>query len=1018
MLMKRLFILFLLAAQTAYGQEEFPYNDPLQNDAVYTLFENAVVHQEPGVADTLSLLTYQGKVISCAKSEEISIPENTRRFDLKNKHLYPSFIEMNSAYGIDPLPAKKPKKGPQTEPRENLATYWNDAIHPEMVALNRFSPNSELAAKYRKKGFGYTLSHLQDGVARGSSVLVHTGDEKANKAVVKSEVGMHYSLRKGSSHQDYPSSMMGCIALLRQSFYDAKWYETNSPESVNYSLEAYNQKAALPKFFAVDNAYDVNRIERLGSEFDESFIIVGDGKAYQQGMNYPEHVEAIVAPLSFPHPIDMSDPDLARLVNQSDLLHWKRAPYNPFYIQEKEIDLMLSSGDDQKENDFWENLRMAVAHGLDPDTALAALTTTPARITGVQNIGKLKEGYQANFFIASGDVFSDPNAEILSHQIGGKAYMYDDPYKTDLSGTYTLNINDNYRILEVKKGKTYKAQVVLEGATDTTRVSATLAQIGSDVSLQFVDPELGRFRLSGTVISNNRIWDGIGKDVEGKDLVWSAIRRKEKAKANVDSAVVERDSIPKPPRMKFPLSAYGFDSIPKAVCTLFKNATIWTSDSLGKIENGQLLILDGKIAAIGRSINPDEHLGKKEKGSCVTRDVKGAHITPGIIDEHSHIGLHRGVNESGQTSSAEVRISDALNPSDINLYRQLSGGVTTSQLLHGSANPIGGQSAIIKLRWGQPYEMMLMEEAAPFIKFALGENVKQSNWGDAYRSRFPQTRMGVEQVFYDMFYRAKAYAENKAIYEAGQANQKKKRRKSSDKERAFEVDLELEALSEILNEERFITCHSYVQSEINMLMHVADSMGFTLNTFTHILEGYKVADKMKTHGAAASTFSDWWAYKYEVNDAIPFNASLLTEMGVLTSINSDDAEMGRRLNQEAAKAIKYGGMSEEDALKMVTINPAKMLHIDEYVGSIHVGKHADIVIWSDHPLSVYSKVETTYIDGIPYFDRARSAKLHQRDETERAAIANEMLEQIKNGAPARKPQQKEEPHYHCDTLHQ
>ncbi len=1017
--MKRLFILLFLTAQTVYGQEDFPYNNPLMNDAVYTLFENAVVHQEPGVADTLSLLIYRGKVIACAQSEDISIPENTRKFDLDRKHIYPSFIEMNSAYGIEPLPEKKAKKGPQTEPRENLATYWNEAIHPEMVALNRFSPNPKTADLYRKKGFGYTLSHLQDGIARGSSVLVHTGDEKASSAVVKSEVGMHYSLRKGSSQQDYPSSMMGCIALLRQSIYDAKWYETNSPESVNYSLEAYNLKAGLPKFFAVDNPYDVNRIERLGAEFEESFIIVDDGKAYQQGINYPEHVEAIVAPLNFPSPIDMSDPDLARLVNQSDLLHWKRAPYNPFYIQERELDLMLSSGDDQKEKDFWQNLRSAVAHGLDPDTALAALTTTPARISGMdKSIGKLNEGYQANFFIASGDVFSDPDAEILSHHIDGKAYVYDDPQKTDLTGNYTLNINDNYRILQVKKGQDYKAYVVVEGATDTTKVPATLTQIGNDVSLQFVDPELGRFRLSGTVISDNRIWDGIGKDVNGKDLIWSAIRRKEKGEAKTDTLSMDLDSIPKPPMMKYPMSAYGFDSIPKAVCTLFKNATIWTSDSLGKMEGAQLLIKDGKIAAIGRSINPDDHLGKKEKGTCVTRDLKGAHITPGIIDEHSHIGLHRGVNESGQTSSAEVRISDALNPSDINLYRQLAGGVTTSQLLHGSANPIGGQSAIIKLRWGQPYESMLMEEAAPFIKFALGENVKQSNWGDAYRSRFPQTRMGVEQVFYDMFYRAKAYGEQKAIYEASQSNQKKKRRKSTEPEQAFEIDLELEALSEILKGERFITCHSYVQSEINMLMHVADSMGFTLNTFTHILEGYKLADKMKAHGAAASTFSDWWAYKYEVNDAIPYNASLLNEMGVLTSINSDDAEMGRRLNQEAAKAIKYGGMSEEDALKMVTINPAKMLHIDDYVGSIRVGKHADIVIWTDHPLSIYSKVETTYVDGIPYYDRDTSVQLKHRDEAERAEIINDMLEEIKNGAPARRPQKKEESHYHCDTLHQ
>ena len=271
-----------------------------------------------------------------------------------------------------------------------------------------------------------------------------------------------------------------------------------------------------------------------------------------------------------------------------------------------------------------------------------------------------------------------------------------------------------------------------------------------------------------------------------------------------------------------------------------------------------------------------------------------------------------------------------MKSNDINIYRQLSGGVTTAQLLHGSANPIGGQSAVIKFRWGSAPEEMKLEGADGFIKFALGENVKQSNWGDFERIRFPQTRMGVEQVFYDHFHQAKAYEQ--AWKEYNTLSLSEKRRTIAPRE-----DLEMNTLVEILNKERFITCHSYVQSEINMLMKVADSMGFTLNTFTHILEGYKVADKMKEHGAGGSTFSDWWAYKFEVNDAIPYNAALLQDMGVLTAINSDDAEMARRLNQEAAKAVKYGKATEEEAWKMVTLNPAKLLHIDHLVGSIKVG---------------------------------------------------------------------------------
>jgi hypothetical protein len=295
-----------------------------------------------------------------------------------------------------------------------------------------------------------------------------------------------------------------------------------------------------------------------------------------------------------------------------------------------------------------------------------------------------------------------------------------------------------------------------------------------------------------------------------------------------------------------------------------------------------------------------------------------------------------------------------------------------------------------------------------FIKFALGENVKQSNWGNFNTIRFPQTRMGVEQVFYDAFYRAEAYKKQWEEYNSLPVFKKRKTI-------APRADLELDALVEILNSERFITCHSYVQSEINMLMHVADSMGFTINTFTHILEGYKVANKLKNHGAGASTFSDWWAYKFEVNDAIPYNASLLNSKGVITAINSDDAEMGRRLNQEAAKAVKYGGSSEEDAWKMVTLNPAILLHLENRMGSIKVGKDADIVIWSGNPLSVYSKVEKTFVDGKLLFDKTKNLELMKRDLEEKMRIINKMV----NGNSDEETQkvEKTEDHlYHCETV--
>jgi len=392
----------------------------------------------------------------------------------------------------------------------------------------------------------------------------------------------------------------------------------------------------------------------------------------------------------------------------------------------------------------------------------------------------------------------------------------------------------------------------------------------------------------------------------------------------------------------------------------------------GILENSDILLKNGKIAAIGKNLS--------DAGAKVI-DGTGKFVSPGIIDEHSHIAA-ASINEGGQSVTSEVRIADNLNPDDINIYRQLSGGVTTSHILHGSANTIGGQTQLIKLRWGANAEDLKFAGADPFIKFALGENVKRSSASQG-NSRFPDTRMGVEEVQMDAFQRASDYLKQ---LKAAEENNKKKGAAPM----VVRRDLELEALGEIINKKRFITCHSYVQSEINETIKVAEKFGFTLNTFTHILEDYKMADKMKAHGANASTFSDWWNYKMEVVDAIPFNAYIMNKVGLNVAINSDDAEMARRLNQEAAKSIKYGGMSEEDALKMVTINPAKMLHIDSKVGSIKVGKDADLVLWSDNPLSIYANALTTIVDGTIYFDRDKDMELRKRNQAEKARLIQKL----------------------------
>ncbi len=403
---------------------------------------------------------------------------------------------------------------------------------------------------------------------------------------------------------------------------------------------------------------------------------------------------------------------------------------------------------------------------------------------------------------------------------------------------------------------------------------------------------------------------------------------------------------------------------------LFHNATVWTSGPQGKLEHADVLVQKGLIAAIGQSL--------AAPAGALVIDAEGKHLTPGIIDAHSHSAIVGGVNEGSNITTAEVRIQDVIDSESTEIYRQLGGGVTAINLLHGSANSIGGQNAVIKMRWGAAPSQLLYDKAPEGIKFALGENPKQSNWNVQVR-RYPQTRQGVEQSIDERFLAALDYRR------AWQEYQKAGGVKSGNV--PPRRDLQLDAIVEIIEGKRLVHAHSYRADEILMLLRLAEKHGFRIASLQHILEGYKVADEIAAHGAGASTFSDWWAYKYEVIDAIPWNAAIMWQRGVVVSFNSDDDELARRLNLEAAKAVRYGNVPEEEALKMVTLNPAKQLHIDKWVGSIEVGKEADLALWSGHPLSTYSHCDQTWVDGKKYFDR-------QQDLETRKATAQERLDLV------------------------
>ncbi|HWB63327.1 MAG TPA: amidohydrolase family protein [Chitinophagales bacterium] len=983
-------ILATVFSLTAQTETTFHTNGPDDYREGLHAFVHATIFKDYKTKlEDATLLIRDGKVVDVGNG--IAIPQGAMVHDMKGKFIYPSFIDVYSSYGQPDV--KKPQRSdaPQMESNIKGAYGWNQAIHADYDAVKNFVADDKKADEYRKLGFGTVQTLLMDGIARGTGAVVTLGKGRENELVVKSDASAGYSFDKGSSTQNYPESLMGAIALLRQTYYDAQWYKNaTDKKEYNLSLEAWNQNQDMPQIFDAGAGWeDVLRADKVGDEFGVQYIIKTDGKEYQRIDEIKNTGAKIITSLNFPKAFDVEDPYKARWVSLADMKDWELAPTNSAALAKAGIDFVFTAADLEKKEEFLPNLRKAVKYGLDSTIALKAITYAPAAFLNITDkVGLLEPGRLANFIITSKPLFDD-KCEINENWVQGKRYEIKAFSSSDIRGEYNLSLSNNetYKIKLSGDAAAPKGLVVI---SDSVKQELTVMHKDNDITLAF-NPEKkkeeNKILLTGTVNDSTHTWQGKGQLPSGNWITWNATQVKG---PEPDTSKPKKDTVDfsRLGKVYYPFTGYGNETLPKAEDVLFKNGTVWTNESDGVLTNADVIIKNGKITAVGKGLKCDE---------CTVIDATGKYVTSGIIDEHSHIAISRGVNEGSEASSAEVRIGDVITGEDINIYRQLSGGVTAAQLLHGSANPIGGQSGLIKMRWGYAPEKMKIENAAPFIKFALGENVKQSNWGEKWDIRYPQTRMGVEQTYYNYFTKAREYGDAWAKYNALKAKQRVPMPRR---------DLELDALLEILNGKRFITCHSYVQSEINMLLHVADTFGFKMNTFTHILEGYKVADKMKAHGVYASTFADWWAYKYEVIDAIPYNAAILTKVGVTTAVNSDDAEMARRLNQEAAKTIKYGGMTEEQAWKMCTLNPAIMLHLDAHMGSIKAGKDADIVVWNTDPLSIYARVEETFVDGIRFYDSARDAQKRDAIQKERARLIQKLLEAKKGGAPTQEPKPK------------
>lgn len=971
-------LIFLLSIfQGVFSQTE-PVKDIHSNHPRVWALTHAMIHTEPG--DSIkdgTIIIRDGKIEKVGRY--IKIPGDAFEIDLEGANVYAGFID-----GWLPIKQDEIVKSPDD--------HWNDRMKPDYRAKDDFTIKEKDLKALRS--IGITAAHIvpEKGIFKGKSDIVILDDQTIS---VTKDVAQILSLKQGGWGDPYPHSLLGIIAFIRQSFYDAEWYgnaseilneypENNEPLPLNPSLVALEQfrKNHKPILFETQEEHGALRAAKIANEFNLNLWLYGSGYEYRRLESIASSHPFFVFPLEFPAKPKVTDPYISLQYSTEQLKHWDMAPDNLKKVYDAGMTFCLTSHSLKNKADFRKNLQLVIDRGLPKDVALASMTTFPAEAMGLEkSLGKIQPGYIANLVITDGDYFK-PSSRIISLWLSGKEHYLAPRHKVSAMGKWNVTFHDKTFELNISKPKPKKGAPSSSNKPTMTKKLGGTFTVGEEkvkiagldiyeTSINFtVDGDLfgikGTFAFIGDMTQNS--FSGFAHDGSGNKIPFHA-KRVKKIDPKPRKLAVASDA-----PLFFPEGAYGNENdllTPNAV--LVDNATLWTCGPDGKLEDWDILFVDGKIDKIAPDISIP-------KGSAIVIDGTGKHVTPGLIDCHSHSAAS-SINEGAQNVTAEVRIQDVLYADDINVYRQLGGGLTTANILHGSANPIGGQNAVIKLRWGANPDELIFDKAPQGIKFALGENVKQANWPG--NGRYPQTRMGVEQVIRDAFRAALDYRHKHQTYNR---NSKAQRKNIPPR-----IDLELEALAEILEGTRLLHCHSYRQDEILMLTRIAEDFGFTIATFQHVLEGYKVADRLAEHGAGASTFSDWWQYKYEVIDAIPYNGTLMAKNDVLVSFNSDDDELARRMNTEAMKAVKYGNLDEQDALNFVTINPAKQLQIDQWVGSLEEGKDADFVVWDGHPLSIYSHVEETWIEGTRYFSKDQNAHLEERDKKVREDLIQKIL---------------------------
>ncbi len=933
-------------------------------------FTNATVVTSPGNILEDATLVIRGGVVKDVGTN-VDIPDDARVWDMEGKTIYPGFIDAHSRVGMQ-------------DPREELDRgdiSWNPQIRSQLTADGEFKSEDDGREGLRSQGFTTALSVPSLGIFTGEAAVMSLGDGEASDRVIRSGVAQSASLEQSSEFGwNYPTSQIGTIALIRQTLYDADWYERaheayqanpeglQRPES-NAALKALRDvvHGEQPLLFEANSDEQVLRSLRFTEEFNIQPWIRGSGHEYTLLDVLTSADAPLILPLAFPDAPNVESPESALNQNLSTLRHWYLAPENPARVADAGLEFSFTTDGMDDPAHTLANLRKAVHAGLDKETALAALTTNPANLLGVhQTHGSLERGKKANIVVASGDLF-ESDASIVDVWVEGKRHRVNPEPAVDVRGGWVASTADG----EID------GEISVEGPIE--RLSGTITIDGNEIELKNVSlrDQARRFRadfdgadagIEGMVrltasISGDELsgW----AEIPGRDRTeWTAERTAEAEQGEVEEATFasrDLDLVNIRPNME-----YGAESIPdQPEYVLVQNATVWTMGPEGKLEDADLLVQNGQIAEVGQNLSAPS-------GAEVI-DGEGKHVTPGMIDAHLHSGSD-GVNEIGGAIVPEVRLGDVLNINNIWMYRQLAGGLTTAHVMHGSANPIGGQNQHLKMRWGSLSDDLKFDGAPRTVKFALGENPKRVG-----TDRYPETRMGTMEIIADRFQMARDYeAKWNEWEETGQGIPPRK-------------DLRLDALVDILNEDILVQSHSYRQDEILALTRLAEEFDFSIKAFHHGVEAYKVAPELAESGVGAVVWSDWSSFKIEAYDATLYNARLLNEAGVKTSLHSDNSQIASRMNWEAAKMVR-AGVDPEEALAMVTINTATLLGIDDSVGSLEEGKDADFVIWSGDPLSTFTKAEQTWVDGRKYFDLEHDMELRQQVETERSNLIQLILE--------------------------